>query len=60
VSTPDEHAYLKAEAKARVEIDRLLDLAGWNVQDYKRINLGARRGVAVREFPLEAGHGRAD
>jgi type I restriction enzyme R subunit len=60
VSEPDERAYLKAEAKARIHIDRLLDLAGWDVQDYKRISLGARQGVAVREFPLEAGHGRAD
>ncbi len=56
----EENAYLTAEAKARVEIDRKLAAAGWAVQDYLKVNLGAARGVAVREFPLEAGHGRAD
>ncbi len=60
MSDEEEHVYLKAEAKARVEIDRKLAAAGWAVQDYRQVNLGAARGVAVREFPLEAGHGRAD
>jgi type I restriction enzyme R subunit len=48
----------KPEAKARRKVDRLLDAAGWKVQDYKHINLGASRGVAVTEFPLK--HGFAD
>ena len=48
----------KPEAKARRKIDRLLDAAGWKVQDYKHLNLAARRGVAVTEFPLK--HGFAD
>jgi type I restriction enzyme R subunit len=58
--------YLSPEAAARVEIDRQLDAAGWVVQDYRAINLGAVApggkiaGVAVREFPLAAGHGVAD
>ncbi|MHA1286549.1 MAG: type I restriction endonuclease subunit R [Candidatus Thorarchaeota archaeon] len=46
---------MKPEEEARVEIDRMLAKAGWVVQDYKDINLGAARGVAVREFPTKAG-----
>jgi type I restriction enzyme R subunit len=53
-------AYLTPEAKARVEIDRMLVATGWVVQDYARVNLSASRGVAVREFVLKAPHGRAD
>ena len=53
-------AYLTPEAKARVEIDRMLAGAGWVVQDYARVNLSAARGVAVREFVLKAPHGGAD
>jgi type I site-specific restriction endonuclease len=40
------------EQEARIEIDRQLEAAGWQVQDYQRMNLHAQRGVAVREFPL--------
>ena len=43
------------EEKAREEIDQLLKEAGWAVQDYGDINLGASLGVAVREFPLVSG-----
>ncbi len=46
---------MKPEEEARKNIDRLLDLAGWKVQDYKDLNLGAGLGVAVREYPLRAG-----
>ena len=53
-------AYLTPEAQARVEIDRQLAEAGWVVQGHDRLNLGAGRGVAVREFPLARGHGTAD
>ncbi len=53
-------SYLTPEAKARVEIDRMLDLAGWKVQKANEVNLAAARGVAVREFVLKAPHGRAD
>jgi hypothetical protein len=38
----------------------MLVLAGWAVQDADKANLAAGRGVAVREFILAAGHGRAD
>ena len=48
------------EAQARVRIDELLTLAGWRVQDAKAVNLYASRGVAVRELPMKAGHGKAD
>jgi type I restriction enzyme R subunit len=43
------------EEEAREEIDRLLEAAGWSIQDYRAINLGSSLGVAVREFPLKTG-----
>lgn len=52
--------YLQPEARARIEIDEMLEVAGWAVQDYKAMNLGASHGVAVREFPMAQGHGFAD
>jgi type I restriction enzyme, R subunit len=48
------------EAAAREKIDEALGLAGWAVQDAKATNLGAARGVAIREYPLKRGHGFAD
>lgn len=45
------------EELARIEIDRLLTAAGWAVQDYRQVDLHASLGVAVREFPLNPGHG---
>lgn len=50
---------MKPEESARKKIDALLEAAGWLVQDYKDLNLGAGVGVAVREFPL-SGAGFAD
>ena len=58
--TDGELAYLTPEAKARVEIDRMLAAAGWAVQDASRVNLSAARGVAIREFVMKPPHGRAD
>jgi hypothetical protein len=52
--------YLTPEARARIEIDRQLIACGWAVQDYKRINLGAGRGIAVREFVMDGGYDAAD
>ena len=46
---------MKPEEQAKQTIDRLLELAGWKVQDLKKINLRASLGVAVKEFPLENG-----
>ena len=48
------------EQRARAHIDRLLEQAGWLVQDMAALNVHAARGVAVREFPLRSGHGFAD
>ena len=48
------------EQRARANIDRLLELSGWAVQDLAALNVQAARGVAVREFPLRSGHGTAD
>jgi type I restriction enzyme, R subunit len=53
-------SYLTPEAQARVRIDQMLAAAGWAVQAYGAVNLSAARGVAVREFVLAPGHGRAD
>ena len=48
------------EAAARARIDALLGLAGWVVVDVHDANIHAARGVAIREFALDAGHGIAD
>ena len=48
------------EQQARVNIDSLLEQAGWAVQDVGSVNLYAGAGVAVREFSLKPGHGTAD
>lgn len=49
-----------SEQEARKSIDRLLADAGWAVQDFKAANIHAGRGVAIREFVLDAGQGFAD
>lgn len=43
------------EQEARDSIDQMLIDAGWVVQNYRDINLGAGRGVALREVPLKTG-----
>ena len=43
------------EAKARRAIEQRLIDAGWVIQDYREIDLGAARGVAVREYPTATG-----
>jgi len=50
----------KPEEEARAEIDRLLTAAGWSVQDFKAADIHAARGVVLREFQLNPGHGFAD
>ncbi|MBA2664192.1 MAG: DEAD/DEAH box helicase family protein [Bradymonadaceae bacterium] len=45
----------KPEQRARLEIDRQLVAAGWDVQDRAAMNLGAAAGVAIREFQTSAG-----
>jgi hypothetical protein len=48
------------EEEAREQIDRMLDEAGWAVQDLAQANVRASEGVAIREFPLRTGYGQAD
>lgn len=43
------------EEKARQVIDGLLEQAGWAIQNFSDLNLGASLGVAVREFTLKNG-----
>jgi len=51
---------LTPEQEARVEIDKLLEKAGWRIFNAAEANIHAARGVAIREFPLKSGHGFAD
>ena len=48
------------EAQARIQIDQLLQVAGWQVHDIKQANIHATTGVAIHEFSLNPGHGEAD
>ena len=43
------------EQAARDNIDNMLSQAGWAVQDNKKIDFSAASGVAVREYPTDAG-----
>ncbi|GHT16725.1 type III restriction endonuclease subunit R [Planctomycetales bacterium] len=43
------------EAKARMNIDKMLDESGYVLQDMKDFNRTASLGVAVREFPTNSG-----
>src|SRR4051812_19285489 len=56
MSRPVSDDYLTKEAKARFErVDPALSAAGWVVQRFKKMNLGAGEGIAVREFPTPSG-----
>mgnify|MGYP000329503033 CR=1 FL=1 len=46
---------MKPEEKARLQINKLLEAAGWQIQNLRELNLGASLGVAVCEFPLKSG-----
>lgn len=54
-SKPTEESSRKPEEKAREKIDQMLELAGWKIQDLRKVNLGVSLGVAVRNFPLKSG-----
>jgi len=41
------------EEKARIEIDEMLEQAGWVVQDRSELNIRASLGVAIREFVMK-------
>ena len=43
------------EQKARDHIDAMLGLAGWLVQDKKKIDFGAGFGIAIREYQTDVG-----
>ena len=43
------------EQKARDNIDAMLGLAGWLVQDKKKIDFGAGFGIAIREYQTDVG-----
>ncbi len=44
------------EELARQNIDALLLKCGWVIQDYKKLDLSAGRGIAIREVRLKEGH----
>ncbi|WP_077035147.1 type I restriction-modification enzyme R subunit C-terminal domain-containing protein [Pelomonas sp. KK5] len=46
---------MSPEQKARLVIDAKLARAGWVVQDFRALDLGAGLGVAVREHPTDTG-----
>lgn len=46
--------------RARTEMERLLEAAGWLVQDYKQAQIHAARGVTIRRFSLNPGFGETD
>ena len=48
----DPQQYLTPEARARLDIDKMLEASGWIIQNRSEINLAAGRGIAVREFLL--------
>src|SRR4030066_462972 len=50
----------KPEDKAREEIDKMLEQAGWAVQDFDKADIHSYPGVVIRYFPLKSGHGTAD
>ena len=50
---------MNPEEKARRNIDKMLEAAGWHIQNYAERDTGAALGVAVREYPL-ANAQRAD
>jgi len=49
-----------AENAARLQIDAMLQSAGWILQDPKDINVQAGRGVVIRYFRLKHPFGEAD
>ncbi len=47
---------MKPEGQARQIIDYQLIQSGWIIQNMAELNLGAAKGIAVREFPLKSGY----
>jgi len=59
-TTHDHPSRGRPEDRARTNIDRLLNPAGWIIQNRDSINIDAGRGIAIREFLLAPGFGFAD
>ncbi|MDF3822717.1 hypothetical protein P3G55_22655, partial [Leptospira sp. 96542] len=61
---PAQGHRMTPEQKARLRIDELLAQAGWLVCNLADADIhadpGQVKGVAIREFPLNPGHGYAD
>jgi hypothetical protein len=49
--------HLQREQQAREQIDKMLDAAGWVLQDFDELNL-SYPGVAAREVEMKRGHAR--
>ncbi|MGM0649935.1 MAG: type I restriction-modification enzyme R subunit C-terminal domain-containing protein [Bacteroidota bacterium] len=49
------YAANEPEQKARRQIDKMLESAGWDVQDRDEIDFSTSSGIAVREYPTESG-----
>ncbi len=45
----------RPEDIARDRIDEMLEAAGWVVQDKSKINFGAGKGIAIREYQTDVG-----
>jgi type I restriction enzyme R subunit len=45
----------KPEERARDKIDQLLEQAGWSVQNRAKLNWNKSIGIAVKEYPTDAG-----
>lgn len=45
------------EGRARINIDNLLEQAGWSLRDAGAVNLHVRNGVEGREFRLKPDYG---
>ena len=43
------------EQKARSQIDKMLNQAGWVIQDKNKVNLSLSFGIAIREYQTDAG-----
>ncbi len=44
---------MKPEEKARKQIDKQLETAGWTIQDIEELNYSAGLGIAIREFSIQ-------
>jgi type I site-specific restriction endonuclease len=50
-----EESHMTPEAKARINIDKMLSEAGYVLQDMSGFNRTAALGVVVREYPTQSG-----